>query len=240
MTTLTAALNLKSLAGALCLAVLPLTSHAAIFTINYSNAGAFSGTAPNSPGAGAVYARAVFQDTGTNEVTLTMSVLNNIAKNAYVNDWYFNLGGINFNMLSETFVSGVAATSALAGPDKYKADGTGGSFDLYFGFNNANPGMLGKGTTSVYKFISTGDALSAASFNAFSTPHASGGGNYASAVHVQGYGDSVWLYGNPPKAKVPEPLPLALLGIGMLGLLFRRRGKAGRSGGTAQCKRCSV
>jgi hypothetical protein len=228
MKTYQAVRYIKGLTGALCLAALPLASHAAIFTINYSNAGAFSGTAPNSPGLDTVYAKAIFEDTGTNEVTLTMSVLNNIAKDAYVNDWYFNVSNINFNKLSETFISGVSATSVLDGADKYKADGTGGLFDVYFGFNTSNPGMLGKGTSSIYKFVSTGGALSTANFNAYSTPDASGGGNYAGAVHVQGYGNSVWLAGNPPPpVNVPEPLPLTLLGIGMLGIALSRRNKSG-------------
>ncbi|NEX61941.1 PEP-CTERM sorting domain-containing protein [Noviherbaspirillum sp. 17J57-3] len=152
-----------------------------------------------------------------------MSVMNNILSGAYVNDWYFNVAGVNFNQLTETFVSGVQALTATDSSNAYKADGTGGMFDVYFGFATSNPGQLAAGATSVYKF--TGNGLTANSFNSLSVPDNGGGGNYVGAVHVQGYSSSVWLYGNPPPVRVPEPVPLGLLGLGMLGIAISRRQK---------------
>ena len=61
------------------------TAQATLFEIDFTTAGAFSGTAPSSPGSSTVFAKAIFDDHGSSgTVTLTMSVLNNLSSGAYV------------------------------------------------------------------------------------------------------------------------------------------------------------
>lgn len=204
------------------------TAQATVFEIDFKTSGAFSGTAPGSPGPNTVFATAIFDDHGgSGSVTLTMNVLSNLSSGAYVNDWYFNvssapLGGI-------TFVSGVQASASPTpvenGSNAFKADGTGGYFDFAFHFKPSNPGELGQGHTSVYTL--TGAGITANSFNSVSVPGP--GGGYLSALHVQGYGNSVWIAGTQGDpgggggAQIPEPATLALIGLGLFGVAATRR-----------------
>ncbi|MBN9131743.1 MAG: PEP-CTERM sorting domain-containing protein [Nitrosospira multiformis] len=216
-----AALGLLSAAG---------TAQAAIFTIDFTTAGAFSGTAPSSPSPTTVFATATFDDQGgTGSVTLTMNVFNNLSAGAYVNDWYFNVAQAPLSGI--TFVSGIEATGTPTpvenGKDAFKADGTGGNFDFAFHFTTTNPGELAQGKTSVYTLTGTG--ITADSFNALSVsaPPTAGNGGYVSALHVQGYGNSVWISGegSSPSTEIPEPGTLALLGLGLFGIAAARRQK---------------
>ena len=224
--------------GALLLATAAPSAHADLL-LYFSNAGAFAGTSANAPvGPGTnIYATASFVDTGADTVRLTMNVLNGVGLPAgtFVNDWYFNLAGGDSSALTYAPVApSVAATSietsALGGC--CKADGTGGDFDLAFHFNTGQPSNeLGVGHTSIYDLTRAG--LTSAMFNELSTNVAGGGTGYTAAVHVQGYGDSVWLGNVPPPCTVncggtppqelPEPGTLMIMGAGLMGLFYLRR-----------------
>jgi hypothetical protein len=212
-----AALGLMSLVG---------SAHAALLEIDFTKAGAFSGTSPTLPSdPNEVFARAIFDDhNGTGSVTLTMTVLNNLSAGAYVNDWYFNVGSAPLAGIS--FTSGVAADTIENGSNAFKADGTGGNFDFAFHFDTSNPGQLGQGFSSVYTLTDPG--ITANSFNSISisSPINAGNGGYISAIHVQGFGNSVWIAGEEggrPPEQVPEPATLALIGLGLFGITAARR-----------------
>ena len=107
------------------------TAQATLFEIDFTTAGAFSGTAPSSPGSNTIFATAIFDDhNSSGTVTLTMSVLSNLSSGAYVNDWYFNSS--TAPLTSINFVSGTQAASVDNGTNAFKADGTGGKFDFAF------------------------------------------------------------------------------------------------------------
>jgi hypothetical protein len=221
-----AALGFLSVAG---------TAQANVFEIDFMTANYFVGNAaaiPALPGLNTVFATALFDDHGSSgSVTLTMHVLSNLSAGAYVNDWYFNTSTAPLNSI--TYVSGQAASLVQTGViNSYKADGTGGKFDFAFHFPTANPGQLAQGNTSVYTLIDSG--LTAASFNSLSVP-APNGGNYLSALHVQGYGNSAWIGGtqnvNPPcpdcsVVTVPEPTTLLLMSAGLFGFGLARHRKS--------------
>ena len=202
------------------------TAQAAIFEVDFTTSGVFSGTAPGSPPPTTTFATAVFDDHGGSvSVTLTMNVLNNLSAGAYVNDWYFNVSSAPLSS-TPTFVSGVSASTVDNGVDAFQADGDG-KYDFAFHFPTAAPGELAQGNSSVYNL--TGAGITASSFNSFSAP-AGGAGPFISAVHIQGYGNSAWISGTSGGGgggtQIPEPATLALIGFGLFGIAATRRRRA--------------
>lgn len=179
--------HLKGAVAALGLLTMTGAAQATIFQIDFTTAGAFSGTAPSIPGSSTVFATAIFDDhNSSGSVTLTMSVMNNLPSGAYVNDWYFNVSSAPLGANSITPSGGTAALTIDNGTNAFKADGTGGNFDFAFHFPTSNPGELAQGHTSVYTL--TGAGLTASSFDSVSvsSPLNAGNGGYVSALHLQG------------------------------------------------------
>ncbi|MHB8493568.1 MAG: hypothetical protein ACYC9Z_13075 [Casimicrobiaceae bacterium] len=204
------------------------TAQATLLEISFTTAGAFSGTPPAGMSSSDIFANAIFDDSvGPNIVKLTMSVLSgvtNMPSGAYVNDWYFNLDPSVSGGVTLAFASGTEATTqASYSPNAYKADGTGGAFDIYFEFPTANPGQLGQGNSSVYTLTGTGITASSFNFNSISDPANANNGGAISAIHLQGYSSSVWIAGTGgggvvPPASIPEPGVLGLVSVALLGL----------------------
>jgi hypothetical protein len=208
------------------------TAQAAIFEVDFTTSGVFSGTAPGSPPPTTTFATAVFDDHGgSGSVTLTMNVLNNLSAGAYVNDWYFNVSSAPMSSLP-AFVSGVQASTVDNGVDAFKPDGSG-FYDFAFHFPTGAPGELAQGNSSVYNLVSAG--ITAGSFNSPSTtPADPAHGPFISAIHVQGYtingaDQSAWIAGGGGGgggAQIPEPATLALIGLGLFGIAATRRRRA--------------
>lgn len=176
-----------------------------------------------------------FTDTGTNEVTVTMS-LAGLSGNEKVDSWFFNCS-IDPSNFTFTHVSGDDADDQGQTPgiqvvynstSDWKADGTGGYHDIKFNFSSADAAAFKAGETSVYRITGTG--LTAAHFNTYGITSSNGGEVYRTVAHVLGIGaGAVSLWVGDVGTPVPEPSAVLLTALGLAGLATSRRRASSRT-----------
>lgn len=185
----------------------------------------FSGATP--PEGAAPWLNATFEDTGVDEVTLTLSTLN-LTDTESVWLWMFNLDpsydprDLGFSLSGSTgafSIPTVYTGDTIDGKNSYRADGDG-YFDIKIEFDHTDgpPKRFGDGDGAVFT-INGIVGLTAESFD-FVSESNGGAGEYKTAAHVLSIGPtddgSGWV-------STPEPATLGLLLIGSLALLRRRR-----------------
>jgi hypothetical protein len=146
----------------------------------------------------------------------------------FASEIYFNLDpslsldqfSLTFGETASTGSFSTPTISQAAGDNNYKADGDG-KYDFRFNFGTASGTTFGSGDSITY-FISGIPGLTASSFSFQSAP-AGGSGPFYAAAHIQALdgGLSTWIEpGGGPM--VPEPAPMALLGVSAILLVAVR------------------
>jgi hypothetical protein len=226
----------KSICTAAFLAAAALTgaAHAEVITFNLDQSINGATPADSKP-----WLTATITDLASGGVELVMT--NNLSSGEFVYDWLFNTSATG--PITAKYVSGFAAYftyGSTTGTTSMQA----GSFNMSFACSSSNscpsdPRFSG-GTNSIYDLTGTG--LTAASFlvtsGAVTNPSLgkSDGGYYTAAdvrglTNTSGGSGSIGATsytegGTPPSGTpVPEPMPLALLGMGLAAFAAARRKK---------------
>ncbi len=164
---------------------------------------------------------ATFEDSGVDEVTLTLTALH-LTGSEHVKDWGFNLNPsydpteLGFELkLPKT--GSFDAPDITTGTDFWQADGDG-LYDIRFQFAAGGDSDTQFGVGDEAQFTITGNpgyGLTADSFDFVSEPNG-GHGQYETAAHVVSIGEfSAWV-------ATPEPATLAVLALGLLLSLLRK------------------
>jgi len=180
---------------------------------------------------------ATFNSTDSNTVRLTMAA-DNLTGTEFIGKWFFNFSGdasnLGFAYVSGSSTGPASSTIYKGESTNTKADGDG-YYDIGFYFPTSSGSRFEAGETVVYDITST-SAISASSFNLFSTP-GGGTGTYLTAAHVQGIAPNSEGYcGNGSyvgaggtcsgwvgtTTVVPEPVSSTLFIVGAATLGFRR------------------
>ena len=184
-----------------------------------------------SPAAPAPWITADFESV-SGGVNLTISAVG-LTGSEFASELYFNLdpslgldqSSLTFNETASSGSFSAPTISQAAGDNNYKADGDG-KYDFRFSFGTASGTTFGSGDTLTY-FISGIPGLAAGSFAFLSEP-AGGSGPFYAAAHIQALTGSLstWIEpgGGPAISPIPEPEPVAFLGVSVMFLAaFRLR-----------------
>jgi len=192
-------------------------------TMNFNNSFSDGGAPPQGS---APWLVAVFQDTTTNHVSLTLTAPNLTTNKGNIENaeaWYFN----STTALTIAHTGGTATYTGAAAfsVDAYKADGDGW-YDFVLNFQTGDSGFT-QGETATFDLTGTG--LTAANFLSQSNPLGGGSTPYYAAAHIQSTGangnGSAWVapqVSSVPNEEPPPVVPLppgAWAGTCLLGLL---------------------
>jgi hypothetical protein len=139
------------------------------------------------------------------------------------------LGSLTFDLTANTGFS--QAASVGQGEDSFKADGTGGEFDILFTYTPSTKAFT-NGESQTYDIFTSTGTIATANFDFLST---GGSPSWLAAIHVQNTGSngqsSGWVGAPAPPIGYGLPGVLAVGGL-LLGFKLWERGQKRRSLGT--------
>jgi hypothetical protein len=204
------------LIGLAAIAWTPAAASADTLTFSFAPANTFSGTAA----AGSI--TATFTDVAGGVQLVISSALSpgenlDPGKTLYLNinpSKSSLLSSLTFALTGNTNFS--QAATVMTGEDSFKADGTGGLYDILFTYSSSTKAFT-TGESQTYLISTSSGTISASDFDFLST---GGTPSWLAAVHVQntpsGGSGSGWAGGTV--VPVPASLLLALTGVGCIGL----------------------